>query len=224
MFLKVFDTQFGMQGLENNGEIWYYLVPFLTLGGPSCVLVLIASNGVVLFFNGIPKGIPCGGDHKYCRFLYGPLLRVNIPSVLNMGDDLEECKNNIFPIKKIVDRKYPSSRFNHLSTTSESISPSNNGISKFTCTLKGVAWPLDEDASPMGSRQRICANLSIISFLCRVRASSRNILKGYPTPSSFFSSPMGCCQARCDRSCKGSTGSSPNFLYPDLVGDMNKEK
>jgi hypothetical protein len=73
---------------------------------------------VVLFFNGIPEGIPCGGDHKYCIFLYGPLLRVSIPPVLNMGDDLEECKSNIFPIEKLWTEKYPSSRFNHLSTTS----------------------------------------------------------------------------------------------------------
>jgi hypothetical protein len=58
--------------------------------------------------------------------------------------------------KKLWTEKYPSRRFNHLSTTSASISPSNNGISKFTCTLKGVAWPLDEDASPVGSRRRIC--------------------------------------------------------------------
>jgi hypothetical protein len=53
---------------------------------------------------------------------------------------------------KLWIEKYPSSKFNHLSITSASISSSNNGISKFTCTLKGVAWPLDEDASHVGSR------------------------------------------------------------------------
>jgi hypothetical protein len=30
MMLRVFDTQFGVQGVENIGEIWYYLIPFLT--------------------------------------------------------------------------------------------------------------------------------------------------------------------------------------------------
>jgi hypothetical protein len=65
MSFRVFDTQFGAQGMENIGEIWYCLVPFLTQSGPSCVLVLVASKKVVLFFNGIPKGIPCGGDYKY---------------------------------------------------------------------------------------------------------------------------------------------------------------
>ena len=90
MLFKLFDTQFGEQGMENIGEIWYCLVPFLTQDGPSCVLVLVASNMVVLFFNDIHEGIPCGGDHKYFRFLGVPFLKVSIPPILNTGDDLEE--------------------------------------------------------------------------------------------------------------------------------------
>jgi hypothetical protein len=125
--------------------------PFLTQLGPSCVLVLVASNRVVLFFNGTPKGIPCGDDHNYCIFLYDPFLRVSIPLVLNMGDDLDECKVIFFLLEKLWTEKYPLRKFNHLSKTSTSISPSNNGISKFNCTLKGVAWPLDEDASHVGN-------------------------------------------------------------------------
>jgi hypothetical protein len=53
--------------------------------------------------------------------------------------------------EKLWTENYPSGRFNHLSTSSASISPSNNGISKFICTLKGVAWPLYEDVSLVGS-------------------------------------------------------------------------
>ena len=150
--------------MENIGEVWYCLVDFLTQGGPFGVLVLIASNKVVLFFNGIPDGIPCRGHHKHCRFFYVPLLRVSIPPVCNMGNGLEEWKSDIFPIEKIVDRKISFKKIQP--TTSTSISPSNNGISKFTCTLKGVAWLLREDVSPIGSRRRSCANLSIILFLC----------------------------------------------------------
>jgi hypothetical protein len=90
MSLGVFDTQFGAQGMENIGEIWYYIVLFLTQGGLSGVLVLVASNKVVLFFNSVPEGIPCRGNYKYCRFLYDPLLKVSIPLVLKMGDGLEE--------------------------------------------------------------------------------------------------------------------------------------
>jgi hypothetical protein len=152
MSLRVFDTQLGAHGMENIGEIWYCLVPFLTQGGPSSVLVLAASNIVVLFFNDIPEGIPCRGNQKYCKFLYIPLLRLSVPPVLNMGDDLEECKSNFFPIRKIMDRKIPFEHIQPFIYNIPSISPSNNGISKFTCTFKGVAWLLDEDASPVGSR------------------------------------------------------------------------
>jgi hypothetical protein len=126
--------------------------------------------------------------------------------------------------KNLWTEKYPLRKFNHLSTTSASISPSNNGISIFTCILKGVAWSLDEDASPLSSRQRICTKLSIILFLCRARASSSNILIGSPAPSYLFLSIIGCCRDRRDQSCNGSIGSSPNFLHPDLVEDMHEEK
>jgi hypothetical protein len=90
MYFRVFDTQFGAHGMENIGEIWDCPVPFLTQCDPYYVSFLIASNKVVLFFNGILEAIPCRGDHKYFIFLYGSLLRVSIPLVLNMGDDLEE--------------------------------------------------------------------------------------------------------------------------------------
>jgi len=121
--------------------------------------------------------------------------------------------------------KYPSNRFNHLSTTSACIWPSNMGMPKFTCTLKGVPppeWPLDADEPPMGNHWRIWAKLSIIAFLCFSRAPSTNILIGSPAPSSFFSSPMGGCRGLRGWSCKGSTRSSPTSLYPDLVEDMQK--
>jgi hypothetical protein len=102
---RVFDTQFCVQIMENIAELWYFLVPFFTQRGLSCVLVLVASNRVVLFFNRILEEILGGGDHKYCIFLYRPLLRVRIPLVLNTGDGLEECKSNLFPIGKILDQK-----------------------------------------------------------------------------------------------------------------------
>jgi len=127
-------------------------------------------------------------------------------------------------LEKLWTQKYPSSIFNHLSTTSTSISPSNNGISKFACTLKGVVWPLDEDVSTLGSRRRIYVNFSIIVFLCRARASLRKSLKGYLAPSYLFSSPMSFGSDRCSRFSKVSTVSSLNFLYPDLVEDIHKEK
>jgi hypothetical protein len=53
--------------------------------------------------------------------------------------------------EKLLTENYPLRRFIHLSTTYASINPSNNGISKFTFTLKGVTWLLDEDESPVES-------------------------------------------------------------------------
>jgi hypothetical protein len=125
--------------------------------------------------------------------------------------DLRSAKVIFSLSKKLWTEIYPSSIFNHLPTTSASVIPSNNGISKIACTLKGVSWILDEYASLVGSHRRICMNLSIISFLCRTRDSSRKILIGFPYPSSFFSSPMGCCQAQCDRYFNGLISSSPSF-------------
>jgi hypothetical protein len=144
-----------------------------------------------------------------------------------MGDILKEHKGNFSLSKKLWTKKYPSRRFNHLSTTSTSIWPSNKGISKLTCTLKGEAppkWLIDEDVFLVGIHQRICAKLSIISFLCHTRASLRNSVKGSPAPSSLFSSSMGGFHDRWGRSYKGSTTSSPNFLYPNLIGYIHMEK
>jgi hypothetical protein len=62
--------------------------------------------------------------------------------------------------------------------------------------------------SPIGNHQRIYANLSIIAFLCRTRASSRKNLKGSPASSYLFSSTMGGCHDQWGWSCKGSTTSS----------------
>jgi hypothetical protein len=126
--------------------------------------------------------------------------------------------------KNLRPEKYPVRRFNHFSTTSTYINPSNKGISKFTCTLKGAAWSLDEDSSPMGNRQRIYTKFSIISFLCCTRDSLRNILKGYPTPSYLFASPMGFCWAQHERYTNGLIGLSTNFLYLDHVEDMHEKK
>jgi hypothetical protein len=220
----VFDTQFGLQGMENIGEIWYCLVPFLTQRGPYCVLVLVDSNRVVLFFNESLKESHVGETDNIADFSMVIFSEQLSHQSLTWGMALRSEKVIFSLSEKLWIEKYPSSRFNHLSTTFTSISPSNNGISKFTCTLKGVAWLLDEDASPVGSHRRIYENFSIISFLCHARDSSSNISKGSPAPSYFFSSPMGFFGAQHDRSCKGSTGSSPNFLYPDFVRDMHKEK
>ena len=56
MLLRIFDTQLGAQGMEDICEIWHCLVSFLPQCGPFGIQVVIASDGVVLFLNSIPKG------------------------------------------------------------------------------------------------------------------------------------------------------------------------
>ena len=82
--------------------------------------------------------------------------------------------NVIFSLsKKLWIEKYPYKRFNHLSTTSTSIWPSNIGISKLICTLKGAVPLLEVDASLVGSRQRICANPSTTANKRRIYLKRR---------------------------------------------------
>ena len=140
---------------------------------------------------------------------------------LTWGTTLRSAKLIFSLFEKLWTEKYPSSRFNHLSIAFASIWPSNIGILKFIYTLKGATPPFEEDASPVGSRRRICAKLSIISFLYCVWVSSRNILKGSPVPSSFFSPAMRGRLGVWDLFSSRERSSRPNYLYFDLVGDMH---
>jgi hypothetical protein len=98
------DNQLGVQGMEDICEIWYCLIPFLSQCGPSHILVIIASNRVVLFLNRISERIPSGGDRKYCIFVsVGPFLTTSFPPILDMGDNLKDHKGNILYIEKIMD-------------------------------------------------------------------------------------------------------------------------
>ena len=109
---------------------------------------------------------------------------------------------------------------------SASIWPSNVGISKLTCTLKGVAppeWWLGEDVSLVGSRLRIWENLSIVSLYFHMRYSLRNSLMRSPTPLSFFSFVIGVHQGQWGWSFKGSSSLIPNSLYPDLNEDKHRK-
>jgi hypothetical protein len=140
---------------------------------------------------------------------------------LTWGMTLRSAEVIFSLFKKLWTKKYPSSRFNHLSTPSVFILPSNTGISKFICTLKGVVPPLEEDASHVSRCRRICAKLSIILFLCCVRASSSNILKGYLVPSSFFSPATRGRSGVRELWSSRETSLRPNSLYSYFVGDMH---
>jgi hypothetical protein len=58
-----------------------------------------------LFFDRIHKNIPSGLGPIYSRFLYGTLLLLNFPPMFDMGESLEECEGELFPIGKILNRE-----------------------------------------------------------------------------------------------------------------------
>jgi hypothetical protein len=100
MSLEVFDTQLGAQGMESICEHWHCLDLLLSQCGPSHVLVFIAINRIVLFFDHIHKKIPSGLDPIYSIFLRGNLLPVSFPPMFDMGESLEECEGDLFPVGK----------------------------------------------------------------------------------------------------------------------------
>jgi hypothetical protein len=58
-----------------------------------------------LFLDHIHKKIPSGLGPIYSRFLQGNLLPVSFPLMFDMGESLEECEGDIFPIEKIVNKE-----------------------------------------------------------------------------------------------------------------------
>jgi hypothetical protein len=65
-------------------------------------LVFIVINRVVLFLDNIHKKIPSGLGPIYSRFLCGTFLPISFPPMFDMGESLEECEGDLFPIGKIV--------------------------------------------------------------------------------------------------------------------------
>jgi hypothetical protein len=102
MPLRVFDTQLGVQGMESICEL-------LTLFGSSLVTVwsisctgLHSYQWVVLFLDHIHKKIPSGLGPIYSRFLCGNFLPISFPPMFDMGESLEECEGDLFPVGKIM--------------------------------------------------------------------------------------------------------------------------
>jgi hypothetical protein len=101
---RVYDTQLGAQGMEGICELWNSLVPLLTECGPSRLLVIVVSNRVILFLDGIHKIFPSGIIPKYSRILDFSLT-VSLKPMFDMGDQLKECNGDIFPVGKIMYRE-----------------------------------------------------------------------------------------------------------------------
>jgi hypothetical protein len=86
-------------------ELRHCLALLLPQCGPSHVLVFIVINRVVLFLVRIHKKIPSGLGPIYSRFLCGTFLPVSPPLMFDMGERLEECEGDLFPVKKIVKKE-----------------------------------------------------------------------------------------------------------------------
>jgi hypothetical protein len=65
-------------------------------------LIFIVINRIILFLDRIHKKIPSGINPRYSRFLCGTLLPVRFLPMFDMGESLEECEGDLFPVKKIV--------------------------------------------------------------------------------------------------------------------------
>ena len=55
MRLRILDTQLCAKGMEKIGKLWHVLAPSLSQRGPLYVLILIASDRVVLLLDGIQE-------------------------------------------------------------------------------------------------------------------------------------------------------------------------
>jgi hypothetical protein len=69
------------------------------------VLVLIVINKVVLFLDCIHKKITSGLSPIYSKFLCGYFLPVSFKPMFDMGESLEECEGDLFPVGKIVNKE-----------------------------------------------------------------------------------------------------------------------
>jgi hypothetical protein len=105
MSFRVFDINFGAQGMEGIGEIHKNLAPLLPQCGLSHVLVLIVSNRIILFLYHIHKKIPSGLGPIYSRLLCGIFLPVSFPPMFDMGEILKEYEDDIFPVGEIMNRE-----------------------------------------------------------------------------------------------------------------------
>jgi hypothetical protein len=90
--------------MESICELHHYLALLFPHCGPYHVLVFIVINRVVLFLDRIHTKIPSGLSPIYSRFFCGTSLLVNFPPMFDMGESLEECESDIFPVGKIVNR------------------------------------------------------------------------------------------------------------------------
>jgi hypothetical protein len=105
MFLGIFDTQLGAQGMEGICQLWHCLVMLLMQCGPSHVLVIIVSHRVIFLLDRIHKNVPSGLNPKYSRLFFGFFLPVSFPPMFDMGESLKECKGDLLSVGKKCEQR-----------------------------------------------------------------------------------------------------------------------
>jgi len=87
------------------GVLWNHLVPLLMQSGPSCVLVIIVSDEVVMPLKGFQKNYLSVFDPKNFKLVCGVFLTICFPPIFDLGHNLMEGKDDLLHIGKVVDRK-----------------------------------------------------------------------------------------------------------------------
>ena len=159
-------------------------------------------------------------NHKYCIFLYGPF-KLSVPLVLNMGDDLEECKSNLFSILKVMERKIPFQYIQPLVYNIYIYINFKYRNFEFYLYLEGggasarrrcvACWQ-----SPKDLRETIH---HLIPMLCEGFLNQQ--FERIYCPIIFFSLAMRGLLGMQEIFSSRETSSRPNSLYYDLVGDMH---
>ena len=91
--------------MEQIHQFVHILIPLVPQCGPLDVFVLIAPHGVIFSLDAILEWIPSGCAREQRGFPFILLLTVGFPRIFDMGGGIEECKNNIFLVREIMDRE-----------------------------------------------------------------------------------------------------------------------
>jgi hypothetical protein len=105
ILFRVFDTHLGAHGMEGIGELWNFSASVLPQCGPSHILLFIVYNKVILFLYCVNKKIPSGINPIYSRLFCETLIPVSFPPIFDMGGRFNECKGDLFPIEKMVNKE-----------------------------------------------------------------------------------------------------------------------
>ena len=86
-------------------QLMNIVIPLLQQRSPLYALILIAPHRIILFLDGVSKINSSGCDREQGGFPLVLFLTVGFPLALDMGGGFEECKSNLFPTGKVMNRE-----------------------------------------------------------------------------------------------------------------------